>query len=64
MLIRDGIPILLYKPFHLIRHVQSIVGNREGRVAKAWFLINLLKFRFAEKLTVQFLQERGVSASW
>lgn len=64
MLVRDGIPILLYKPFNLIRHVQSIVGNCEGRVAKAWFLVNLLKFWFTEKLTVQFLQEGGVSASW
>ena len=57
MFVRHGIPVLLQETFDFVGDVQSVVGDSEGRVAKAWLLENILEVGLGENLCVQFLQE-------
>lgn len=57
MLVRYCVPILFQETLYLVRDIQSVVGNGEGRVTETWLLENL-RVLWLHKLVVELLQER------
>ncbi len=46
MLIRHGVSILLDESFHLVGHIQGVMGDRESSLSKSRLLEDGLVLRF------------------